>query len=100
MLTIQRKKWWEKFQDGERPELLEAYEKIRDSELERMSAQVEKLAEYALNLERKLKCSDHELTLCSVCNQPVTSPHYECAHDESNSLINQALRAWKTGEKK
>lgn len=106
MLSKQRKKWWEKFQEGERPELLEVYEKIRDSEIDRLSAQVEKLAEYVLYLELKFLnnkpyfIQEPDLALCSVCNQPVTEPHYKCAHAASNTLISQALRAWKTGEKK
>jgi hypothetical protein len=100
MLTKQRNEWAQKFEAGERPALLEAYEEIRNSELGRLSTQVEKLAEYALYLEYKIRVSNHDLTLCSVCNKPVTEPHYQCIHAASNTLISQALRAWKTGEKK
>ena len=101
MLSKQRKKWWEKFQECERPELLEVYEKIRDSEIDRLSAQVEKLAEYALYLEKKLTnnkpyfIQEPDLTLCSVCNQPVTEPHYKCVHAASNTAIQKALNSWR-----
>ncbi len=106
VLSKQRNEWAQKFESGERPALLEAYEEIRNSELGRLSTQVEKLAEYALYLEKKLTnnkpyfMQEPDLTLCSVCNQKVTEPHYKCVHAASNTLISQALRTWKTGEKK
>jgi hypothetical protein len=95
MLTKQRNEWAQKFEAGERPALLEAYEEIRNSELGRLSTQVEKLAEYALYLEYKIGVSNHDLTLCSVCNQAVTEPHYQCAHAANNTLISQALNSWR-----
>ena len=58
MLNKQRNEWAEKFQEGERPALLEAYEEIRKSELGRLSTQVEKLAEYALYLEYNLQLTN------------------------------------------
>jgi hypothetical protein len=95
MLSKQRNEWAQKFEAGERPALLEAYEEIRNSELGRLSTQVEKLAEYALYLEYKLRVKEPDLTLCSVCNKPVTEPHYQCIHAASNTLINQALKTWR-----
>ncbi len=101
MLTNQRNEWAQKFEAGERPALLEAYEEIRNSELGRLSTQVEKLAEYALYLEKKLLndkpyfIQEPDLTLCSVCNKPVTEPHYQCIHAASNTAIQKALNSWR-----
>ncbi len=98
MLTNQRNEWAQKFEVGERPALLEAYEEIRNSELGRLSTQVEKLAEYALYLEYKLRVKESDLTLCSVCNKPVTKPHYQCIHAASNTAIQKALNSWRKEE--
>ena len=93
MLVNQRNAWVEEFDVGERPALLEAYEVIRNSELGRLSAQVEELAEYALYLEYKLS-RNSELTLCSVCNQTVTEPHYQCAESDDD-WMRKVHNNWK-----
>jgi hypothetical protein len=95
MLEMQRNGWIEQFKAGERPALLLTYEKIRNSELERLSTQVEKLAEYALYLEYKLS-NNPELILCSVCNQSVTEPHYKCANF-ANNWMDIVYKNWKNG---
>jgi hypothetical protein len=77
-LIQERNSWVEEFKAGERPALLLAYEKIRNSELDRLSTQCEMLAEYALYLEHMISHTN-QLTLCSVCNQEVKEPHYSCA---------------------
>jgi len=93
MLVNQRNAWVEEFEDGERPALLLAYEEIRNNELTRLSMQVEKLAEYALYLEYKLS-RNSEFTLCSVCNQRVTEPHYKCA-ESANDWMRKVYNNWK-----
>lgn len=99
MKTIiqERNSWLEEFKAGERPALLLTYEEIRNSELERLSSQVEKLAEYALYLEYKLTHTT-ELILCSVCNQPTTEPHYKCA-ESANKQMRELYNTWKRVDK-
>ena len=96
-LIQERDSWIEGFKAGERPALLLAYEEIRNSELERLSTQVEKLAEYALYLEYKLTHTT-ELILCSVCNQPIIKPHYRCA-ESANKQMRELYNTWKRVDK-
>jgi len=52
-LVSEREGWRELFEDGHVPFLLQQYERMRDSELDRMSAAVEMVCEYALWLKEQ-----------------------------------------------
>jgi len=97
MITDERIGWIDEFKAGEKPALLLSYKKIRNSELERLSTQVEKLAEYALYLEYRLT-NTTELILCSVCNKQIIEPHYRCA-ESANKQMRELYNTWKRADK-